>query len=164
MQELGHRGLRHADTQVNLPGGARTKQWDVGWSLRDKCKLAISLKSILGNVPGTVPNRLDDLMGEVTNIQMYSPEVVVGYLMVLDVSQDRHSQKHGSTWAEHLRARLAGIVGRSAPAWGFGMVEAACVISVDFSAAPTVLTAEADVMGFFDTVVAQVKLRNPLIE
>ena len=163
VQQLGIRVLTQAETEVDLPGGARTKKWDVTWSLRGKCRLAISLKSILRNLPGTVPNRLDDLMGEVTNVQMYSPEVVVGYLMLLDVSQDRHSPKHGDTWANYLRARLSGIVGRSAPAWGFGMVEAACVVSVGFSGEPAVLTPESDVADFFDALATQVKLRNPSI-
>ena len=52
----------------------------------------ISLKSIWKNVAGTVPNRLDDLMGEAANVQQMSPEVVTGYIMLFDKSQDYERQ------------------------------------------------------------------------
>src|SRR5712691_2904195 len=81
VQGLARRGLISAEREAIIPGGGRPKQWDVAWKYHEKYRLAISLKSILRNLAGTVPNRVDDLMGEVTNIQMYSPEVVVGYLM-----------------------------------------------------------------------------------
>jgi hypothetical protein len=71
VQELARRGLIGAEREATVPGGGRPKQWDVAWKYHDKYRLAISLKSILRNLAGTVPNRIDDLMGEVTNIQMY---------------------------------------------------------------------------------------------
>jgi hypothetical protein len=95
VQELARRGLIEAEREATVPGGGRPKQWDVAWKYHEKYRLAISLKSILRNLAGTVPNRIDDLMGEVTNIQMYSPEVVVGYLMVFDVSHDIPARQGG---------------------------------------------------------------------
>ncbi len=74
--ELASRGLHHAVTEVTLPGGGREKSWDVAWRMDDKPRLAVSLKSLLKNLGGTVPNRVDDLMGEVTNVQMYSPDTL----------------------------------------------------------------------------------------
>ncbi|MDE2654094.1 MAG: hypothetical protein OXI71_09800 [Gemmatimonadota bacterium] len=65
--ELARRGLDGAVTETKLPGGGREKSWDVAWSMDDKPRLAISLKSLLKNLGGTVPNRVDDLIGEVTN-------------------------------------------------------------------------------------------------
>src|SRR5574337_839524 len=117
VQELSRRGLEAAETEVTIPGGGREKQWDVAWKLHGKYRLAISPKSILKNLAGTVPNRIDDLMGEVTNVQMYSPEIALGYLMVFDVSQDSPSTRHGSTWCELLRQRLGELSGRKAPSW-----------------------------------------------
>lgn len=106
VEQLDERGLKGAEIDVDIPGGGRTKQWNVAWKCHGKYRLAVSLKSILRNLPGTVPNRTDDLIGEVANIQMYSPEVVVGYLMVFDVSQDTISKKHGCTWCELLKTRF----------------------------------------------------------
>ena len=58
------------------------------WRYDGKVRLAISLKSILRNIPGTVPNRIDDLMGEVANVQLVSLEIVLGYVMVFNSSED----------------------------------------------------------------------------
>lgn len=76
-------------------------------------RLAISLKSLLKNLGGTVPNRLDDMMGEVTNLQMYSPEIVTGYVMLFNVAEDAHSRLHGTTWGDLLK-RLAAEQGDGA--------------------------------------------------
>ena len=43
--ELASRGLDGAITETKLPGGGREKSWDVAWSMDDKPRLAISLKS-----------------------------------------------------------------------------------------------------------------------
>lgn len=161
VEELDERGLRNAEVDVAIPGGGRTKEWDVAWKHHGKYRLAISLKSILRNLAGTVPNRTDDLIGEVANIQMYSPEVVVGYLMVFDVSQDRVSRKHGCTWCELLKTRLTRLSGRRAPFWSIGLVEAFVVVEVDFSKGAHVITPEEEVMTMFDVLVSEVKSRNP---
>jgi hypothetical protein len=62
VQELHTRGLQNVHTEVAVPGAGRAKQWDVAWEYDGKYRLGISLKSLLKNIPGTVPNRLDDLM------------------------------------------------------------------------------------------------------
>ena len=95
IRQLSDRGLREAEAEVSLPGGGRPKQWDVAWKHHQKYRLAISMKSILSNLAGTVPNRIDDLMGETTNVQMYSPEIVVGYVMIFDVSKDQPGKPGG---------------------------------------------------------------------
>jgi len=118
----------------------------------------------LKNLSGTVPNRIDDLIGEVANVQMYSPEIVVGYLMVFDVSQDAFSPKHGTTWCNLLRSRLDRLSGRKAPFWSTGMIEAFAVVEVDFSSGPVLLTAEAEVESMFETLVSEVVKRNPSLQ
>ncbi len=161
VQELARRGLQTAETEVTIPGGGREKQWDVAWKLHGKYRLAISLKSILKNLAGTVPNRIDDLMGEVTNVQMYSPEIALGYLMVFDVSQDSSSTKHGSTWCQLLRQRLTELSGRKAPSWSVGMIEAFAIVEVDFSRGALILGGEPDLHQMLDTLVLEVRRRNP---
>jgi len=161
IEQLDERGLRNAEMDVTIPGGGRPKQWDVAWKYHGKYRLAISLKSILRNLPGTVPNRIDDLIGEVANVQMYSPEVVVGYLMVFDVSQDTISRTHGCTWCELLKIRLAGLSGRRAPFWSVGMIEAFVIVKVDFSQDAQLITPEAEVESMFNVLASEVKSRNP---
>lgn len=163
VQQLARRGLAGADTDVTISGGARPKQWDVAWKLGEKYRLAISLKSILRNLAGSVRNRIDELIGEVANIQMYSPEVVVGYIMVFDISRDEVSRKHGVTWCDLLTGRLRKLSGRKAPSWSVGMIEAFSIVKVDFSTGPALLTPEDEVACLFDHLTNEVKIRNPSV-
>ena len=64
LAELDRRGIVGAAKELSVPGIGRTKAWDVGWPSDGKVRLGISLKSLLRNVAGTVPNRVDDLQGE----------------------------------------------------------------------------------------------------
>ncbi|MBL7222541.1 MAG: hypothetical protein ISS72_01685 [Candidatus Brocadiae bacterium] len=161
VQQLELRGLEGTETEVALPGGGREKQWDVAWHYQGKYRAAISLKSILKNLSGTVPNRIDDMIGEVANAQMYSPEIALGYLMVFNTANDKWSRKHGATWCELLRQRLGRLAGRKAPSWTFGTIEAFAIAEVDFSAGPELKTMETDVEAMFDRLVEQVRSRNP---
>lgn len=157
------RGIRDVEEEVPIPGGGREKQWDIAWKLHGKYRLAVSLKSILSNLPGTVPNRIDDLIGEVANAQMYSPEIVIGYLIVFNTADDRFSRKHKSTWSDILRTRLDGLSGRRAPFWSVGMIEAFGVVEVDFSEGPKLVSPETELHQFFDTLVEQLAFRNPML-
>ncbi len=161
VQELAKRGLCGVETEASIPGAGRPKQWDVAWKDGGKYRLGISLKSLLKNIAGTVPNRIDDLMGEVANAQLHSPEIVIGYIMVFDTGADSHSAKHGSTWLELLRSRLQNLSGRRPPSWATGMIEAYVLAEVDFSQSSTLQSDPADFEPFFDTLVEQIALRNP---
>lgn len=161
VQQLALRGLPDAETEMTLPGGGRPKQWDVAWTLHQKPRLAISLKSILQNLAGTVPNRIDDLMGEVTNLQMYSPEIAIGYVMVFDVSKDRARKVGPGTWCDFLRDRLTELSSRRAPSWSVGMIEAFAIVQVDFSVGPIILTEESEIHRMFDRLTQEVQRRNP---
>ena len=77
---------------MEIPGVGRSKRWDVAWKYDGKYRLGLSLKSLLRNLGGTVPNRIDDLIGEVANAQLYSPEIVLGYVMVFNIAEDRFSR------------------------------------------------------------------------
>ncbi len=164
VEQLALRGLRDAETEVRLPGGGRPKNWDVAWKLHGKYRLGISLKSILHNLPGTVPNRIDDLMGEVANLQMYSPEIVIGYMIVVDVSADSHSDARGGTWCDLLQQRLSNLSNRKAPSWSVGMIESYTIIQVDFSERAELLTDEAEAQRIWEKLAQELKSRNPSLE
>lgn len=164
---LAMRGLPEAKTEVKLPGGAREKTWDVAWFHDGKVRLAISLKSILANIPGTVPNRTDDLVGEVANLQMYSPEVVIGYVIIFNIGVAEGARggakrgRSGTEWLKRLAATLEALSGRRAPSWSTGMIEAFSIVVVDFSEGPRVVSGGCEVESMLDTLAAEVKARNP---
>lgn len=161
VQELNRRGLRDVQKEIEIPGAGRTKKWDVAWEYDGKHRLGISLKSLLKNLGGTVPNRIDDLIGEVANAQLYSPEIVTGYVMIFNVAEDHFSPKHGSTWYELLEHRLMSLSGRHSPSWTTGTVEDFVLVKVDFSQYASILSTSKPFDVFFDTLVEQIVFRNP---
>ena len=161
VQELTRRGLSGVQKEVEIPGAGRDKNWDVAWSYDGKHRLGISLKSLLKNLGGTVPNRIDDLIGEVANAQLYSPEIVIGYVMIFNVAEDQLSPKHGSTWFELLKNRLNSLSGRRAPSWTTGTVEDFVLVEVDFRQSASSVSASQSFDAFFDTLAEQVAARNP---
>ena len=160
VQELARRGLQGVEKEASIPGAGRDKKWDVAWRYDGKYRLGISLKSLLRNLGGTVPNRIDDLIGEVANAQLYSPEIVVGYIMVFNVAEDTFSPKHGSTWSDLFRNRLQSLSGRRSPSWTTGTVEDSVLVEVDFSSGSAILAVSQPLNEFFDTLVDEVSARN----
>lgn len=161
-QQLSARGLLGAELEVTIDGGGRPKDWDVAWKWAGKYRLVLSLKSILRNLSGTVPNRIDDLMGETANIQLYSPEVVTGYIVVFDVSaMGDSSRDSGDRWLATLSERLQRLSGRRAPYWTPGTFESHAIVTVDFQRGPTVLDGSRQVEAMFDQLVRETHVRNP---
>ncbi|MDQ1685221.1 MAG: hypothetical protein QOC82_1958 [Frankiaceae bacterium] len=100
--ELRARGLRAAEIEVPIAGAYRTKRWDVGMVIDSEPRLAISCKSIIANHGGTVPNRVDDMLGEAVNLHRRWPRAVIGYLfMMARVDESLASTRR----RQHLRAR-----------------------------------------------------------
>ncbi len=161
VQELTRRGLQGVTKEASVPGAGRIKKWDVACCIGGKFRLVISLKSLLRNLGGTVPNRIDDMMGEVANAQLHSPELVTGYVMIFNVAGDRVSPRHGTTWCELLTRRLKSLSGRRPPAWTIGTVEDFVLVQVDFGQSPEILATSQPFGAFFDTLVAHVAERNP---
>jgi len=158
---LAARGLSGAVPEAVIPAGGRDKAWDVGWHWRGKYRLVLSLKSILKNLGGTVPNRIDDAMGETASIQLYSPEVVTGYVMIFDVPADTKKTKHGGTWISHLCEKLEILSGRRAPYWSPGTFESHSVVAVDFSDGPKIVEGTGAFERMLDALVDETKRRNP---
>ena len=153
--------------EVGIRGFGRQKDWDLAFVLAEKPRLLVSLKSILKNLAGTVPNRLDDLMGEAANVQQLQPEVVIGYVVIMDVAEDR-MRRDGTTWSEHFEANLRRIAVRKAPLWNQGLIEGIWLIRIDSRKLPTqrvVNTADMDAKGtdFFSALLAELYLREPTL-
>ena len=161
VQELKCRGLKGVEKEAAVPGAGREKRWDVAWEYDGKYRLGISLKSLLRNLGGTVPNRIDDMIGEVTNAQLYSPEIVLGYIMVFNVADDEISPKHGSTWCDLFRERVTLLSGRTPPSWTTDTLEDFVLVEVDFSSGPAILQMSQTFDAFFDFLIEQIKKRNP---
>lgn len=109
--------------ELKVKGLARTKDWDVAYEFAGKYRLLVSLKSLWKNASGTVPNRIDDHMGEVANIQHLHPEVVIGYVVLFDQVADS-TRKDGRLWSEYFEQAIDKIAIRRAPLWNQGLLEA----------------------------------------
>lgn len=100
--ELDARGITGAAIEMPLRGRYRIKDWDVGLVVGDEVRLAISCKSIIANQAGTVPNRVDDMLGEAVSLHRAFPRAVLGYLFFM-------SRRDESAATEAKTARLGGL-------------------------------------------------------
>lgn len=117
--------------ELSVSGLARTKNWDVAYEFAGKFRLLVSLKSMLKNISGSVPNRLDDLQGELANIQQLWPEVVIGYVVLFDVALDSRQKNGGLMWSSYFENAINNISIRRAPLWNQGLLEASWFIRFD---------------------------------
>lgn len=171
ISEFARRGLvgvrgGQAD-EVGIRGFGRQKDWDLAYVLADKPRLLISLKSILKNLSGTVPNRLDDLMGEAANVQQLQPEVVIGYVVIMDQAEDR-LRRDGITWCDHFEKNLRKIAIRKAPLWNQGLIEAIWLIRIDSRLPPGQRIVDIEDMDgkgtdLFSALLSELYLREPTL-
>lgn len=169
--ELAAHGLPGAQggtaRELKVGGLARAKDWDVAYEFAGKFRLLISLKSMWKNAAGTIPNRLDDHMGEVANIQQLRPEIVIGYVVLFDVVADSVRQD-GKTWSEYFEQAIQKIAIRKAPLWNQGLVEGSWFIRFD-SREPrgkrVVDPSGASDAGtrFFRALLSELALREPAV-
>lgn len=135
VQQLAVHGLPGAvggkGGELRVHGVARRKDWDVAYEFAGKFRLLVSLKSMWRNISGTVPNRIDDHIGEAANIQNLHPEIVIGYVMLFDVSQDSRRQEDNVLWSDYFEDALKRIAIRRAPLWNQGLLEAVWFIRFD---------------------------------
>ncbi len=168
-ERVGLPGVRGGKAdEVGIRGLGRQKDWDLAYVLAGKPRLLVSLKSILKNISGVVPNRLDDLMGEVANVQQLSPELVIGYVVIMDEKGNK-PHRSGGTWIDHFEANLRKIAIRRAPLWNQGLIEAIWLIRID-SGRPAgqrvVDTSVADAAGtgFFQALLDELYVREPTLK
>ncbi len=168
-ERVGLPGVRGGKAdEVGIRGLGRQKDWDLAYVLAGKPRLLISLKSILKNLSGVVPNRLDDLMGEVANVQQLSPELVTGYVVIMDEAGNTSRREGDETWIDHFEANLRKIAIRRAPLWNQGLIEAAWLIRIDSRrrAGQRVIAAtaaDAEGVGFFRALLDELYLREPTL-
>jgi hypothetical protein len=171
IEQLGPSGLAGAiggtGGELRVSGLARIKTWDVAYEFAGKFRLLISLKSMWKNAKGTIPNRLDDHMGEIANIQQLRPEIVIGYIVVFDVVADSCRQD-GLMWSDYFEQALGNIAIRKAPLWNQGLLEGFWFIRID-SQKPLgkrVVNLErvaAEGTAFFNALLSELRLREPAI-
>jgi len=168
-ERVGLPGVRGGKAdEVGIRGLGRQKDWDLAYVLAGKPRLLVSLKSILKNISGVVPNRLDDLMGEVANVQQLSPELVIGYVVIMDEKGNK-PHRSGGTWIDHFEANLRKIAIRRAPLWNQGLSEAIWLIRI-YSGRPAghrvVDTSFADAAGtgFFQALLDELYVREPTLK
>lgn len=166
---LGLQGVRGGKAdEVGIRGLGRQKDWDLAYVLAGKPRLLISLKSILRNLSGTVPNRLDDLMGEAANVQQLSPEIVIGYVVIMDEAHDSVRRDGKGTWSDHFESNLRRIAIRRAPLWNQGLIEGAWLIRID-SRKPhgrrigNTIDMDARGTSFFQALLDELYLREPTL-
>jgi len=155
--------------EVGIRGLGRQKDWDLAYVLAGKPRLLVSLKSMLKNLSGVIPNRLDDLMGEVANVQQLSPELVIGYVAIIDERENSPRQGVDETWIDHFEANLRKIAIRRAPLWNQGLLEAAWVIRINSGnpAGQRVLNGsatDADGVRFFQGLLEELYFREPTLK
>jgi hypothetical protein len=97
--ELAKRGLDGAQIEVTMPGFYRPKKWDVGLVVDGEPRLGISCKSIISNHAGTVPNRVDDMLGEAVSLHRAHPNAVLGYLFMMS-RRDESAATEAKTLSE----------------------------------------------------------------
>ncbi len=175
-QRLPPHLLPYVQRETRVPGLAREKSWDLGLvypggkgSLK-KPRMLISLKSILANPSGSWPNRLDDLVGEVSSVQMLFPEVVVGYGVVLDHGAPTKGKRPMGDELEVLYKRfkngLAALAKREPPLWAQGLIEGYWVVEIDTRRQPALLDPLETVKrgeDFLDALVNALRQREPLL-
>jgi hypothetical protein len=116
--------------ELQVPGLARTKDWDLAYDFAGKFRLLITLKSMLGNISGSVPNRIDDLQGEIANVQQLRPEIVIGHVVLFDAANDAARQA-GGMWSDFYESAIQKISIRRAPLWNQGLLEGSWFIRFD---------------------------------
>lgn len=166
----GLKGVRGGQAdEVGIRGFGRQKDWDLAFVLADKPRLLVSLKSILKNLSGTVPNRLDDLMGEAANVQQLQPEVVIGYVVIMDEAEDKMRRDDGITWSDHFEQNLRKIAIRKAPLWNQGLIEGIWLIRIDSRRPPgtrivDIVDMDAKGTNFFKALLEELYLREPTLK
>jgi hypothetical protein len=154
--------------ELAVQGLARIKKWDVAYNFAGKDRLLISLKSIWRNASGTVPNRIDDLMGEAANVQQLAPEIVVGYVLLFDAQADTTRREDGLLWSQYFERMVKRIAIRKAPLWNQGLIEGTWFILFNSREPPGTRLADpvkvaAEEEQFFLALLRELQRREPAV-
>lgn len=119
IEQLDARGLAGCDIEKTVRVAYKRKAWDVVKLGPDnRPQLAITCRSIISNHGGTVPNRIDDLLGEGVSLHRAFPNAVAGYLLVMSLRDERReagSAPPARDWFAQLVASVTRVGGRGSP-------------------------------------------------
>jgi hypothetical protein len=160
-------GLLFVGLEQPLAGKHRLKDWDVLVRYANRPQLAISTKSIISNVAGSVPNRIDDAMGECVNVHAHDPGMVLGYFFIMDSQGAAAIQRDsGRPWGDVFANALLSFSGRRSSTDSSELFEGAALLIVDFGSTPLTSRFHPALLNwntFFDLLINHVRTRNPVI-
>jgi hypothetical protein len=181
--EIKKRGLDAAEIEVRMPGYYREKAWDVGLLVDGEPRLGISCKSIVSNHGGTVPNRVDDMLGEAVSLHRAYPKAVLGYLFMmsrrdesvatanrtnagggLTPARRKKLQEDADLWFERLVASVSIASNRKSPRDWLEKFEVVSCSQIDFDRKPYGVIVHAGALSpdaFFDRLVEIYDQRFP---
>lgn len=137
-------GLAGAKTETSIRVAYKRKKWDVVKVGSDgRPELAITCRSIMSNHGGTVPNRIDDLLGEGVSLHRAFPSAVAGYFLVMSLRDERRPIGAASPqrdWFAQLVASVTRAGGRGSEQDLPERFEAITCLLVDFDVEPYVLS------------------------
>jgi len=170
LDRAGLPGVRGGSSgELSVPGLSRPKNWDIAYEFAGKFRLLVSLKSMLKNISGSVPNRIDDLQSELANVQQLRSEIVIGYVVLLDVVEDKARKEDGEMWSDWFEQALRRLAIRKAPLWNPGLMEGLWFIRFDGRRAsgerlvdPTRVEREGG--EFIRALLCELQLREPAVE
>lgn len=158
-----------------MPGYYRTKAWDVGLLVDGKPRLGISCKSIISNHAGTVPNRVDDMLGEAVSLHRAFPDAVLGYLFMMSRRDEsvatanrtktlggltpqrrRNLREDADLWFDRLVASVSIASDRRSPADWLEKFEVVSCSQIDFDISPFGIVVHEGALSpdaFFDRLV-----------
>lgn len=159
-----------------MPAWYRPKSWDVGLMVEGEPRLAVSCKSIVSNHGGTVPNRVDDMLGEAVSLHRAYPKAVLGYLFMMSrrdesletekktkklggLTQKRLDDLHkkADIWFERLVEGATKASGRTGPRDFPEKFEVVSCSQIDFDLDPYAVVVHKGALSpdaFFDRLVA----------
>jgi hypothetical protein len=97
-----------------VPGFVRKKDIDVVAWRADQPVVAISCKSLFRNPGGTVPNRLDDAIGEAVNLRRRWPTMRLGYVMIFDMRIAKPGPR-SRDWSQTLQEGILRLTSNELP-------------------------------------------------
>lgn len=107
-------------------------------------------------------------MGEAANVQQLSPEIVIGYVVIMDEKEDSMRRDGKGTWSDHFESNLRRVAIRRAPLWNQGLIEAAWLIRINSSRPKgrrisNALDMHAKGTSFFQALLDELYLREPTL-
>jgi len=141
-----------------IPGFVRTKDIDVvAWRGAEPV-VAISCKSLFKNPGGTVPNRLDDAVGEAVNLRKRWPSIRLGYVMIFDMRIAKPGPK-SRDWSVSLQEGVLRLTSNESPP---PIIDSAALLLIE-AVHPRLLLKSVEPTlefeGFFDRLLSKQHIR-----